>query len=255
MISHIFYKDELGLAATTKYQKNEIPKQGEIVTSFYDEKLEFLNLAYYYKNDNEAYIYFDNKLESINTSNLTGKIFEYSQKFLNYFFNLNNDLFLKIIGHDASYIKHLEYIVKEFALKNETVFKITYTPNNLTDMGNIEKLKESYNYLIVIFSLSCPTTTHYLTLLPEITNAFKSAMSLVWEEYELPLTTTNSNLWMHKEDIPEEPELYIYIQEIKAYQHVTDKKFILSYNLQEQLKKDQELNYKEIKLAFNVKNF
>jgi hypothetical protein len=153
-VLYIYALNEDDLVYSTKYQKplNNLPKIGQELINFYDEKIIFFNFETAYLGDSSEELYLkDNKLT--NKDNVRLEILlNNAEIFLNTLYNFKNEYIMESFRDDPSVIKAMEYNFKDLFSLYDVDFKIKYSNSKLTKEENISLLKSSYNNIITLLN-------------------------------------------------------------------------------------------------------
>lgn len=152
-VPYIFVKDEFGYVHDTKFKqeidRNNLPKVGDEITSFYDEKFAFFNFCCLKLEDNQEYIIKNNKLVEVSEVEARETIIALFNDFLSMLSTVKCvDLHTKIADYeDSNYEKLKQGLEKAlnvtFDIKNDIPF-------------NFKALQDIENELFLYSSLDNP---------------------------------------------------------------------------------------------------
>lgn len=146
---HILHKTKSGLITSTKCDYKtlfETPKVGSTVRSHYGERVEFYNFEYGKLNDKNV-MYQDGEIVEITDDNLLEKVKLYAGVYMNALYNLNLEDLNTSFRDEPSFIKNVEYGMRDFIEKRGSEFDIRYSKINLPEKDIVELLKNAYNEL------------------------------------------------------------------------------------------------------------
>jgi hypothetical protein len=190
LIPYIFYLDEDGLINETKYQKENVPRINQLVTTFYDESVNVYNVSGLISGSNRLFLNKENKLSVIEKDEFKSKSKKSLKDFIGYIKYLNNDTFNNNFKDEPSLIYSMEFFVKDY-LNNDS-FKVK------SRKLSVEDFKESFNQIMLLNM----TGNIELSKAMLMTKFLKSSLTIVYDELNIsPLNYNNFISYTDQDDI------------------------------------------------------